>query len=105
MPSNLRMLVPSKLRFTAPSRHDIQMQTDVAILMRGVKRPGRRRDAKFLSELAAQRVLGRFACFQMATGHIPTPCVRLAGSAQSQQDASIAYDQGPNAFTHRVLRR
>jgi hypothetical protein len=86
------MLIASKLGFTTPSPHDVQVQPDVPILMRGVKRPGRRRNAEFLHELTAQRILRRFACFQMPTGHIPTSCVRFAGRTQSEQDASIAYD-------------
>jgi hypothetical protein len=57
------MLIASQLRPAAPSRHDVEVQADAAILMRGVKPPGRCRDAQFLGKLAAQRILRRFARF------------------------------------------
>ena len=90
MPLDLRMLIASKPGLTAPSLHDVQVQADAAILMRGVKGPGRRHDAEFLDELAGQGLFRRFAGLYMSAGHIPTFSVRLMGCTQSQEYASIA---------------
>ena len=97
------MLIAPKPWATAPSRHDVQVQADAAVLVRGVKGPGRRHDAEFLDELARQRILRRFARFQMSAGYIPTFSVGFMGCTQSQQYASIAHDQGSNAFPRLVL--
>ena len=92
MPSDLRMLIPSQLGVTAPACHDVQVQTDAAILMRRVKRPRRGHDAEFFDELAGQRILRHFAGFQMSAGHIPAFSVRFMTCTESQQYASMAHD-------------
>ena len=103
MPLDPRMLIASPVGPAAPARHDIQMQADIAIFMRGVKGPGRRHDAELLDEFPRQRSLGRFACMQMPARHIPTSSVSFVGGTQSQQYAFIAHDQRSNAFTGLVL--